>query len=380
MHMLKFAHIADLHLDAPLTHISYEASRILREKMRGQLLQFRDFLIDNNVQLVLISGDLFDAQYISKATLKALTSLFEGAKETEFYITAGNHDYLSSASPYVRNEFPENVHIFDGEKLSCIHNDKLNVNIWGISATRQYSNEQILENFKVQDENVINLMTLHSLVTGDNGSEYMPVTANQIENSGLDYLALGHVHSFTGVKKLNKTNYCYSSCFCGHGFDEIGEKGFVLVEIEKTGTETRLDTKFISNAPTQFIVQNIDVSNCNDNKEIAENVEKQVAALPQNIFLKVVLKGEIDPYLSIVPQIIQEKLSKFIFAKIYDETSVFHNAYELASVSGVVGMFAKRMLVKSENISEEEKNVINTALKLGLLALNGERVSFDENN
>ena len=377
--MLKFAHIADLHLDAPLTQISNEASQILREKMRGQLLQFRDFLIVNNVQLVLISGDLFDAQYISKASLKSLLAMFEGAKETEFYIAAGNHDYLCSASPFVRNIFPQNVHIFEGDKVDCIYSQKLQVNIWGKSATRPYSSEQTLENFKVLDENMINIMTLHSFVTEDKNCEYMPITTSQIGNSGLDYLALGHVHSFNGIEKVKKTSYCYAGCFCGRGFDEIGDKGFVLLEIEKVDGEARINSKFIGNAPIQFVVQNVDISSCNDSQEIAEFVAREVSVLPQNILLKVVLKGEIDPYLSIVNEIIQERLTRFIFAKINDDTSIFHNAYELAGESGVVGMFAKRMLEKSENKSEQEKDIINTALKLGLLALNGERVSFYEN-
>ena len=53
-----------------------------------------------------------------------------------------------------------------------------------------------------------------------------------IAASGADYLALGHIH-YNVVEPLDSRGvYAYSGCLEGRGFDETGEKGFVLIEVE----------------------------------------------------------------------------------------------------------------------------------------------------
>ena len=68
-------------------------------------------------------------------------------------------------------------------------------------------------------------------------SEYGPLSPAEIETSGLDYLALGHVHQYSGLRRAGETFWAYPGCPEGRGFDELGEKGVLWLEVEKGRTE-----------------------------------------------------------------------------------------------------------------------------------------------
>ena len=67
--------------------------------------------------------------------------------------------------------------------------------------------------------------------------DYGPISEEDIAASGLDYLALGHVHQYSGLRRAGETFWAYPGCPEGRGFDELGEKGVLWLEVEKGRTE-----------------------------------------------------------------------------------------------------------------------------------------------
>ena len=63
-------------------------------------------------------------------------------------------------------------------------------------------------------------------------SRYRAMTLKDVEQSGADYLALGHVHAFGGVQQTGRTFWAYPGCPEGRGFDELGDKGFLTGTVE----------------------------------------------------------------------------------------------------------------------------------------------------
>jgi DNA repair exonuclease SbcCD nuclease subunit len=89
--------------------------------------------------------------------------------------------------------------------------------------------EGLLEDFRAEGKARYQIGLLH----GDpvqRHSPYCPVTAAQVRDSGLDYLALGHVHK-SGAFRAGKTLCGWPGCPMGRGYDETGEMGLYLVEI-----------------------------------------------------------------------------------------------------------------------------------------------------
>ena len=100
----------------------------------------------------------------------------------------------------------------------------------------------LLEGFRAQGDERWTLALVH----GDGvtpGSAYCPVTPAQVKQSGLHYLALGHIHQ-PGSFRSGDTLCGWPGCPMGRGWDETGERGVYIVEVaERTELSFRsLDT------------------------------------------------------------------------------------------------------------------------------------------
>ena len=59
--------------------------------------------------------------------------------------------------------------------------------------------------------------------------------SNKLKEIGFDYVALGHIHKANYEE--NKNNFIYPGSLISFGFDELGEHGFLDVEINKNNSE-----------------------------------------------------------------------------------------------------------------------------------------------
>ena len=73
-------------------------------------------------------------------------------------------------------------------------------------------------------------------------TEVIPL--RDMKNRYIDYLALGHLHDYQSGKLDTRGTWCYSGCLQGRGFDECGEKGYVLLEVE--------DREFVSCTDSEY--------------------------------------------------------------------------------------------------------------------------------
>ena len=224
---MKILHSADWHLGAPMTNLDPRA----RELIGGILLQLPGLMAElcrrESCDLVLLAGDLLEAS----ADRDALDLLKRALEEcaVPVFISPGNHDYCGPDSPWLEESWPENVHIFTGS-LESVALPELDCRIWGAG----YSSMDcppLLEGFRAEGEERWKLCVLH----GDPGradSPYCPVSIRQAEESGLHYLALGHVHN-GGAFRAGKTLCAWPGCPQGKGWDETGEKGVCIITLEE---------------------------------------------------------------------------------------------------------------------------------------------------
>lgn len=224
--MIKFLHAADFHLDAAFSALTGEQAALRRREQRALLEQVAALCRDRD--LVLLSGDLFDGAHVYRDTLDALKRLFAEI-DCDIFISPGNHDPLRPGSPYLTEDWGENVHIFTEETPRCIDLPRLGCKVYG-AAFHGQTCPAPLADFRVDDPDAVNIMVLHGDLQAD--SPYAPVTPEQIAASGIDYLALGHVHTARSAR-LRGTLAAYPGCLMGRGFDECGEKGVLLGTIEK---------------------------------------------------------------------------------------------------------------------------------------------------
>ena len=115
--MIKILHAADLHLDSAFSALSPKQAAERRREQRLALGRLREACAD--CDLLLLAGDLFDSAHIYRDTLDALKALFS-ALNAQIFIAPGNHDYLAPGSPYLTENWGENVHIFTSSSIEKV--------------------------------------------------------------------------------------------------------------------------------------------------------------------------------------------------------------------------------------------------------------------
>lgn len=229
--MIKILHSADWHLDAPMRQFSEEQRRFLCRELLALPGKITELARGQGCDLMLLSGDIFDGPYTPES-LDALRTALSGA-EIPVFIAPGNHDFFSEKSPWFREIWPENVHIFTSKEITSIALPELDARVYGAGFSAMDC-PGLLNGFRADCTEKYALMVLHGDPTAAD-SPYNPVTAAQVRDSGLDYLALGHIHA-AGRFGAGAGMCAWPGCPMGHGWDETGVKGVLLVELAQQTT------------------------------------------------------------------------------------------------------------------------------------------------
>ena len=242
--MIKILHSGDWHLDAPLQgRPQADFLRHELEKLPGKIARLcRDEACD----LMLLSGDLFDGAY-SRSSYRAVYEALESVKIPVF-IAPGNHDYISPDSPYEKEVWPENVFIFTKQQIRRVDVPELGCCVYG-AGFQSMDCPALLEGFRAEG---LSVGVFHGDPAQVN-SPYNPVTRQQVVDSGLSYLALGHVHK-GGAFRAGETLCAWPGCPMGKGWDETDEKGVLIVTLDET-----VQAKFISLDVPKFHDLTVDI-------------------------------------------------------------------------------------------------------------------------
>ncbi len=232
---MKILHAADLHLDTPFTGRPEADVRYLKKALLAMPEKIVRLCKQQGCDLLLLAGDLFDGP-ASRESIDALKAALTEA-DIPVFISPGNHDFCSPDSPYMREVWPENVHIFTKSDITSAVVPNLDCRIYG-AGFESMDCPALLENFRAEGNERYHIGLLH----GDpmqKTSPYCPITQEQVAASGLDYLALGHIHK-GGAFTAGATLCAWPGCPMGRGNDETGEKGVYLVTLEDSACVTFL--------------------------------------------------------------------------------------------------------------------------------------------
>ncbi len=355
--MLKFLHAADFHLDSPFAGLSADQAAGRRREQRRQLRELSE--LAKEADLVLLAGDLLDSTRAYAETREALEEFFRGLAVPTF-IAPGNHDAYIAQSPYRRMELPENVHIFTHREPERVVLPELGCTVWG-AAFRGERAEAPLRGFRAEADGTLQLMVVHGEMT-ETQSRYGPITRGDVAASGLDYLALGHVHSFSGLRREGKTWWAYPDCTLGRGFDETGEKGALLGTLDRENCTL----EFRPLSGRRYWDLTAEVTG-------AESLEAALlASLPRDCgedILRLTLRGEWD----VKPPLeeLREGLADRCWSlTLRDETRLTGELWRGADEDTLRGSFLRILRRQYEAASDEEaRERVTRAVRYGLAAM-----------
>lgn len=356
MRTLKILHAADLHLDSAFEALGAAKAALRRSEQREMLRRIFAIADERKVDLVLLAGDVFDYAPVAYAeTVSELRKVLDACR-AQVFVSPGNHDSYRAASPWA-NSFGENVHIFKSETTQCVELTELGARVYGCAFTDAVASAPLRGFHAEKTESVYSIGVFHG-DTRSPDSRYGAITAADIEGSGLNYLALGHVHNATPLQKTGGTYWCYPGCPEGRGFDECGEKGVYYVEL--ASGECRAE--FIPTCTRKYEVLEVDAS---------QEILPQLPANTENDVYRLVLCGECERAPEV--QALEMQLAPRFFAlQIKDKTRPVQDIWERAAEDSLRGLFLRRMkdaLDRAEDEAQREK--IIQAVRWTLAALDG---------
>lgn len=389
---MKIIHCADLHLDSGLqTHLSREKAKLRRDELLRNFGRLADYADEHDVEVILIAGDLFDRDTVSELTGNMVLAVIAAHPGIRFYYLRGNHDTGDCLGRHAQDALPGNLFFFGSGWKTYAEGKNGGISIAGIELTRKNS-ASAHASLRLDPES-FNIVMLHGQI--ESGVDTVPeetadsagvrgYTANAGRNGnagsislralrgkGIDYLALGHIHSWKRERLDGRGIYCYPGCLEGRGFDESGGHGFALLEIEEGKHVLR--QQFVPFAQRTLHALDVDVTGCRTTAQMTERIRERVSqeGCTAKDMADVTLRGDLDVDCEKDTGYMESVLAGwFFFAKLRDRTSLQICLEDYLYDESLRGEFVRSVLADA-SIPEEEKNEV---IRLGFKAMDGEEV------
>lgn len=264
----RFVHTADLHLDSPLRSLALrdpDLADLIAGASRHALQRIVDLCLAEQVDALLIAGDLYDGSQTSMKTARFLSAQLARLDQAGLrcFIIRGNHD----AESLITRELtlPPSTHVFGARAgLEVIDTDALRIAIHGLSFRDRRAPESLLPRYRAPVSGAINIGMMHTSLNGAAGHDpYAPCALADLHASGFDYWALGHIHKravYSGVAQVVMPGIPQ-----GRDIGEAGAGSATLVTITAAGA-IKLEERVVALA--RFARLPIDITELRDWPEL----------------------------------------------------------------------------------------------------------------
>lgn len=363
---IRVLHCADFHFAAPFKGLSKRQADQRNRDLEETFDRIICLTKEENVNLLLIAGDLFEQGNIKRSQLEDISRRFIEIPSVQVFISPGDHDPYLEDSPYRLISWPINVHIF-GNRIEKLELAQWQTSVYGCGFTTFRRQRSMLANFRAVAKERIALMLLHgAAVFGEEENEVNPITHAEIERSNLDYLALGHRHDYSGLQKTGNTFWAYSGAPEAREFEESEIKGVLVGEVGKGYAAL----EFQEVGRRKYIVEIIDIDGIETEESLLEQIYHRIGERRQNLY-RIVLQGRRQEGLELRLSVLQQRMeADFFFVQVVDNTVLATEVVSAATGFSLPAIFERKLEEKIENeIDEEKKKDWELALKIGFSAL-----------
>jgi DNA repair exonuclease SbcCD nuclease subunit len=232
----RFIHAADVHLDSPLRSLALrdpDLAELIGNATRRAFVRIIDLCLDEQVDALLLAGDLYDGDQTSMKTARFLSEQIRRLHEAgiHVFVIRGNHDALSRITKELT--FPDSVKVFGGRAEAIVvdrSNGDFPVAIHGLSFAQPHAPESLIGKYKLPIEGAVNIGLLHTSLAGAPGHDlYAPCSLADLQATGFRYWALGHVHKRSVVE--GKCAIVMPGMPQGRDINEAGAKSVTLITV-----------------------------------------------------------------------------------------------------------------------------------------------------
>jgi exonuclease SbcD len=207
---LSLVHTSDVHLECD-TFGSGARGDVFRDSVRRAFGRVIDLANHNRADLLLIVGDLFDSSRVSAEALGFAMGQI-GRARMRVVMIPGNHDAHDERSIYAALStelLPRNLHLILEPDGSTLEFADLNARVWGRALVEHSPDYRPLSGLPEPAPDLWNIGLAHGFFTEVETNRSSPITPAEIEDSGYDYIALGHIHVLGDVSQgATRAFYC----------------------------------------------------------------------------------------------------------------------------------------------------------------------------
>lgn len=231
---MKLVHTSDLQLGAPFTFLG-EKGHVHRQQLLDTFDAIVDLALEEECDLLLIAGDLFDSNRPPESTIDRVKSSLTRL-DRPACILPGNHDSFDEKSVYRRTNFSSNVTIFT-DQVREVEFPELGLTVYSNAILAKDSRESPLQGIQAKEGKGWQVALAHgNLDVGPGKNPFRPIQLEEIAACGMDYVALGDWHSFAEYSQ-GKVKAFYSGSPEPMAFDQ-GEAGYIAkVTLEEGGVQ-----------------------------------------------------------------------------------------------------------------------------------------------
>uniref|UniRef100_UPI003F4965C6 metallophosphoesterase family protein n=1 Tax=Ensifer adhaerens TaxID=106592 RepID=UPI003F4965C6 len=282
----RFLHTADVHLDSPLNTLALrnpELSDLIGLATRRAFVRIIDLCLDERVDALVLAGDLYDGDQTSMKTARFLAEQLHRLHVAGIrtFIIRGNHDALSRITSEL--VMPESVKVFGATSETVVVEQGAGhfpIAMHGLSFAKPHAPQSLLRNFALPLSDAANIGIMHTSLGGSEKHDlYAPCSVADLQQSGFQYWALGHIHKRSVIADSSSA-IVMPGMPQGRDINEDGPKSVSLVTIEDDRTVT-IEERHTSVAQFERVL--VDVSKANDWNDLVADVSRQLETLRSTV-------------------------------------------------------------------------------------------------
>ena len=387
--MLRLLHTADVHLGARHADLGDRAAT-QRERQFAAFVATVDLALAEKVDLVLIAGDLFDSNTQPRRSVERAAAQIKRLVDARIrvVIAPGTHDVFDRASIYRAYDIAALAGAVGSDLVTVLDPDHADVHLQPLDLVvhgRCYATKRAPQSplagldVSTDDRAAWHVGLLHAAlaIEGRTDGDDVVITTDEIAASNLDYLALGHWHSFS-KGTAGKTTYAYSGAPEPIAVDQDRAGHALLVTLDAPDGAKQVTVEERRVGRTTFERIQLDAATVGTQPGLVESL---VARADENLVLDVELIGvrpdELDLH---VEEVETELADRFLKVRVRDRSVAPLPEGPVASADTVLGAFIRDLEARVAEVEAaddaETAGELRDALRLGRLLLAGAEVTL----
>ena len=367
----RILHIADVHLDMAYIGSDVRLANRRREQLREAFERALQLARDRAVDALCIAGDLYEDGRAKLDRAEYLRRMLGDLAPMRVFMSPGNHDPLTAASIYQRiAPLPDNIVIFSRRHFTRAALAD-GVTLWGFAHEHDVDHDAAIGAFTCEGTGV-HLLLFHGSDRDrlPPGKEAVaPFSGADVERAGAHYAMVGHFHSL-----IQGPRHAYPGSLEPHTFAQDGRHTASLVTIE----DGNVSTEFIDVNRVRYVDVQFDVAPYGDRAALAQALRSRLVdecGAEGTAYCRVRLVGEAARTLDLDASEIETTLGEqFAGLVVLDGSAAFDYDAMLRDGKTVRSEFARAMRKRIDEAPDDDRQVLETALRYGMLAFAGKTI------